>query len=247
MLKEEDKKGVHKHPQVLLDGFSKTIEDCELVELDLLGGKFTWEKSRGSADWVRERIDRAFASSSWCQLYPLSKLTVYHTIYLDHDLIRVEFFNTEHLRKKFRFRFENTWLKEKEFHEEVSNYWQRLAPVHLLPKPLELSTFMEKWGRKFFNKFREKIKKEKETLSLYEACIDESQTKKYFEEEIKLEDLFVCEEAYRKQRAKTFWLVEGDANSKFFHAFATTGKKKSVILKLKDDAGNEVTDHERYV
>lgn len=192
----------------------------------------------------RERIDRAFASSTWCQLYPLSKLTLHHTIYSDHDPIRVEFFSIEHSWKKFRFRFENTWLKEKEFHEEVSKHWQSLAPVHFLPKLLELSSFMEKWGRKFFNKFREKIKKQKEILSLYEACIDESQTKKYFEEKSKLEELLVFEEAYWKQRAKSFWLLEGDANSKFFHAFATTRKKKSAILKLKNDAGDEKIDHE---
>lgn len=43
MLKEEDKKGVHKHPQALLDGFRWTVEECELVELDLMGGKFTRE------------------------------------------------------------------------------------------------------------------------------------------------------------------------------------------------------------
>lgn len=65
MLNIKDKKGTHVHPQNLLDGFKKAVEDCNLVELDLMGGQFTWEKSRGSSDWVRERLDRAFASPSW--------------------------------------------------------------------------------------------------------------------------------------------------------------------------------------
>lgn len=47
-----------------------------MTELDLMGGSFTWEKSRGSKDWVRERLDRAFASTSWWQLFPLCKLKV---------------------------------------------------------------------------------------------------------------------------------------------------------------------------
>lgn len=37
MLCEEDKKGAHKHPRYLLDGFKNTIEECGLIELDLMG------------------------------------------------------------------------------------------------------------------------------------------------------------------------------------------------------------------
>lgn len=41
MLSETDKKGIHRHPRALLDGFKATIEECNLIELDLMGGKFT--------------------------------------------------------------------------------------------------------------------------------------------------------------------------------------------------------------
>lgn len=58
MLYEADKKGLHPHPKSLLDGFGKCIEDTDLVELDLHGGVFTWEKSRGSKDWIQEKLDR---------------------------------------------------------------------------------------------------------------------------------------------------------------------------------------------
>lgn len=42
-----DKKGKVPHPQGILSDFRKTIEDCQLAEIDLNGGRFTWEKSRG--------------------------------------------------------------------------------------------------------------------------------------------------------------------------------------------------------
>lgn len=243
MLNESDKKGLHKHPLWLLDGFKRTIDECGLIELDLMGGNFTWEKSRGTREWVRERLDRAFASASWWHLFPLCKLTKHHTIYSDHDPVKLELYSDNLTKKKFRFRFENTWLKEKSFHEEVSNYWKNLAPIHFLPKLLELSNFMGKWGREFFNKFREKIKKQKENLSLYESCADEEQTRRYFEERNKLEELLVHEEAYWKQRAKSFWLLEGDSNTKNFHAFATSRKKIISITQLKNDDGEVITDH----
>lgn len=96
MVNETDKKGLHKHPQSLLEGFRKTIEECALIELDLIEGNYTWEKNRGSKDWVRERLDRAFYTEFWWQLYPLCKLSVHHTICSDHEPIFLELCSLSH-------------------------------------------------------------------------------------------------------------------------------------------------------
>ena len=41
----------------------------------------------------------------------------------------------------------------------------------------------------------------------------------------KLNNLIAQEEAYRKQRAKVYWLKDGDINLKFFHLDALATKK----------------------
>lgn len=41
-----------------------------------------------------------------------------------------------------------------------------------------------------------------------------------------------------------FWLIDGDFNSKFFRAYATTRKKLNHVTHLKSDNGNVVTNHE---
>ncbi|XP_074327496.1 uncharacterized protein LOC141665410 [Apium graveolens] len=87
LLYNSDKQGVHPHPNALMEGFRKAVDDSELCELDLLGGLFTWEKSRGKDDWVRERLDRAFANMSWWARFPLCKLKVIVTPVSDHDPI----------------------------------------------------------------------------------------------------------------------------------------------------------------
>ncbi|XP_074356080.1 uncharacterized protein LOC141695759 [Apium graveolens] len=60
MISIADKKGNNSHPQALLDGFKQTIDVCGLIELDLMGGNFTWEKSRGTRDWDGDSNSKYF-------------------------------------------------------------------------------------------------------------------------------------------------------------------------------------------
>lgn len=113
-----------------------------------------------------------------------------------------------------------------------------------LPKLISVSSFMARWGRNFFHKFREKIKKHKETLASLVDCTDEVSVQAYMEENSRLNELLLHEEVYWKQRAKMFWLTEGDENTKFFHASATTRKKTNHVDFLINDEGIRVEGHE---
>lgn len=44
-------------------------------------------------------------------------------------------------------------------------------------------------------------------------------------------------EIYWKQRAKQFWLRDGDKNSRFFHKFASARKEHNKIQRLRDEQG----------
>lgn len=112
MLFSTDKRGLHPHPHNLLNGFRNVVEDSALLELDLFGGSFTWEKNRGMPDWVMGILDGAFATMSWWSKFPLCKLFITHTVYSNHDPIHLELMNPSFIKKQFCFQFENTWLKE---------------------------------------------------------------------------------------------------------------------------------------
>ena len=99
---------------------------------------------------------------------------------------------------------------------------------------------MARGVRKFFHKFRDKIKKMKEVLQSLVNCEDDLSVKEYFVEKNKLDRLLEQEEVYLKQRAKQFWLTEGKTNSKYFHAAASLGARyfsKCHILEAARGAG----------
>jgi hypothetical protein len=50
-------------------------------------------------------------------------------------------------------------------------------------------------------------------------------------------EILTAEEAYWRQRGRQQWLLKGDANTKFFHAFANGRKRKCVILSLTGEQG----------
>lgn len=239
-----DKQGGVPRPPNLLEGFRTTIEDCQLSEIDMFGGKFTWERSRGSDAWVREKLDRVFATLNWWGKFPLCHLKVLHTVVSDHEPLFLELVRVDIPKKTFRFRFENMWLREPSFIEDVTATWKSLPRSHLLPKLFAVSSFMARWGKSFFHKFREKLKLHKLNLSRLVDCTDEASVQEYLRERDKLNELLLQEEIYWKQRAKLHWLKEGDENTRFFHSYASTRKRINKITYLVGEDGVRVEDQE---
>lgn len=164
--------------------------------------------------------------------------------YSNHDPIVLDLLNVATPRKQFRFHFENTWSEESTFRKEVADYWLELPATHILSKLMAVSSFMARWGRNFFHKFRDKTAIHKVALQLLVDRTDSNRLKEYYEEKNKLDELTLHEEVYWKQRAKTFWLAEGDANTKFFHATALTRKRNNHIPFLVTESEEKVDTHD---
>ncbi|XP_074348972.1 uncharacterized protein LOC141688070 [Apium graveolens] len=182
--------------------------------------------------------------------HPLGLLDGFRAAVEDYSLTELELTRGEFTWEKgkgtdnwqFRFRFENVWLKEPSFYDEVSTFLSGIPTIQLLPKLLLVSSFMAKWGRNFFHKFRDKVKKQKEVIDGLINRVDEDGVRSYFIEKYRLDDLMKQEEAYWQQRAKTIWLSEGDTNSKKFHAQALMRKKVNRIDFLRNDQ-DEIIDN----
>ncbi|KAK1372151.1 Endonuclease/exonuclease/phosphatase family protein [Heracleum sosnowskyi] len=69
-----DKKGGALYPTWLIEGFNDTLNELGLMDMELVGHQFTWEKGRGTPEWQEVRLDRALSTDAWLQLFPIAKV-----------------------------------------------------------------------------------------------------------------------------------------------------------------------------
>ncbi|KAM6543427.1 hypothetical protein CsatB_007874 [Cannabis sativa] len=96
---------------------------CVIGDINNVGHPYTWEKRRGSNNWVEVRLHRALASSTWHQIFPSASLTNLDYSTSDHTPICLKPKTLNNFTPIRRFRFENSWLKEPLCVEIVRDCW----------------------------------------------------------------------------------------------------------------------------
>lgn len=239
MLDSSDKKGRVEHPNWLFNGFREVIHDCSLFDLPLVGYHYIWSRKRGPVVIVEERIDRALVTEEWLDLFPNATLNNCIASISDHSPILLCLSNNVVVSRRRNFKFENSCLYESTLRDTVQASWAGSHASCVVEKVGNCASDIERWARNIRPQFRVEAGKCKRQMEFLRGLEDEEAAVQFSEQKDKLALLLVQEEAYWKQRAKTFWLRDGDANTKYFHAIASSKKRRNVITKLRND-GNEV-------
>lgn len=85
ILYGHEKQGGKIRAQGLMDNFKETLKECELTDLGFEGDMFTWRNnSRTKEGYIRERLDRAIANSSWRNRFSEGKVINGDPYHSDH-------------------------------------------------------------------------------------------------------------------------------------------------------------------
>ncbi|OMP02012.1 reverse transcriptase [Corchorus capsularis] len=132
-------------------------------------------------------------------------------------------------------------LSHEEFEVAIKKAWPD-GDVDIVKKIKACGTVLEDCNQTTFGNLQANIaKKKKEFGSLYvmgasgnHVDLDNCNRE--------LNKLLHQEELLWRQRSKKHWLKEGDKNTRFFHAVASSRKQKKQILSIEDETGNTYTE-----
>uniref|UniRef100_A0A803QEK6 Reverse transcriptase domain-containing protein n=1 Tax=Cannabis sativa TaxID=3483 RepID=A0A803QEK6_CANSA len=237
VLSQEDKRGGNNYPDWLLRGFQQAVNDCELQDLELIGHPFTWEKGRGTDQWIEVRLDRALCTKNWLDLFPLAKLYNLELSTSDHCPIFLDLVDNILLVMKKKFRFENCWLREPLCHQVIKECWNFSSEFDIQEKIKYCGEFLLVWGEAYSGDFKKRLKECKAEINLWKHGRDSISTNNFRTAKSKFKEILTQREVFWRQRSKQLWLQAGDNNSKFFHASASARRRSNSITKLQDSNG----------
>ena len=145
-----------------------------------------------------------------------------------------------HIRK---FRFENLWLKEIECAEIISRSWESNIQRGIIVKIVDCGRDLMHWGLHLVNDFRGRIAANHTRIKFLKSRRDRAGLEEFLIACAYYATTLKQQEIYWQQRAKQFWLKDGDSNTKSFHAYASKRRQKNKIIKLQGPDGEW---HYRY-
>ena len=90
---QAEKEGGALRPVQQMAQFNASINYCGLMEVGFVGSKFTWLYQRRDSTQIRERLDKALASTDWHSLFPTTKLHHKSSSASDHNPLLLHLFS----------------------------------------------------------------------------------------------------------------------------------------------------------
>jgi hypothetical protein len=120
LLRGANEKNKALKPSRWNDMFNYIINTCEMREIDMSGGQFTWSNNQTVP--TLEKLDRFLVSWEWELLFPLTTVHKLSREISDHNPIILDTMEGREKQSK-EFRFDKRWLKDESFLPKVVRVW----------------------------------------------------------------------------------------------------------------------------
>ncbi|GAU42390.1 hypothetical protein TSUD_296880 [Trifolium subterraneum] len=214
--------------------FSLFIEAMEVIDIPVLGKKFTWFNSNGS---TMRRLYRFLLSEGFIHKGGISNQWISDHDISDHCPIWLEcsILNWGHKPVKFN----NCWVDHPEFLDLVKNIFAQsnvrgTKTFVISEKMKRLKEALKKWNRDVFGFKDLCIDKTVRELNEVEdliangdvdpADLNSKELVRKFWEQIH------SKESLLRQKSRTKWIQEGDSNSRFFHSSIKGRRRRNQIV-----------------
>lgn len=232
VMKPEERKGGNRLYAGMED-FQAWQQEMGLVELPLLGRKYTWYRNSSAS-----RIDRVFIDVEWLEIVSDLKLWGLERSLSDHCPLLVGSEYVDWGPKPFRVL--DVWFSNPTFKKLVENEWKVLGNIPVYEKLKKLKAPIKKWNNEKFGYIDGKISEiEAEVKKLDLVC----DVRNLNEVELARKQALVAQlwiwlkkkESYWYQLSRVKAVTLKDKNTKYFHLTASFRKSRKYIKEITCD------------
>ncbi|CAJ2632329.1 unnamed protein product [Trifolium pratense] len=220
--------------------FNRFIEDNTLIDLPLIGRKFTWFKGDGRS---MSRLDRFLLSEEWCLNWPNCKQMAKLRGLSDHCPLVLSADEEDWGPRPSRML--KCWKDIPGYNLFVRDKWNSLQVDgwggYVLKEKLKMiKVALKEWHKTHAQNLPSRI----DNLKIRLASLDE----KGEEDDISEEDLVELhgvshdihslsrlQASISWQQSRSLWLKEGDANSKYFHSVLASRRRRNALSVIQVD------------
>lgn len=232
-----------------MEDLNVCIDNMMLLELPTAGKQFTWTNSSHGTARIATRLDRALCNDAWLELYPGASCFVGDRELSDHNALVLRVDAALQPRRSL-FKFVNAWTWHTGFLDVVRDAWashHEGTPMYRLVSKLDVVRVrLREWSRSEFGDVSRRVSRAREGLeqARLEAIANPDQADVQAQVRACEDDLamrLAVEESVARQGSRIKWLLEGDSNTRFFHATIRARRARNTIRRI-DDAGVVLED-----
>lgn len=250
MIRYAHEKNKHNFRLSEAEAFNDCIDAMCLIELPLLDRSFTWSNKRTHP--TLERLDRVFINLDWDEKLPGTILSSLTRSTSDHVLLKIDIVTS--IPKSKLFRFENHWIRSARFREEVHTAWTYCRvgnsdPSAVMAAKLKATrASLRAWVRARPNLWQQETDC-RIVINILD-CVEENRTLSPIEQNLRTLIVSILSRTTHakfllwKQRSKVRAALEGDENTRYFHACANQRHRRNKIQVIEHD-GCELHNHEQ--
>ena len=215
--------------------FSEFISEQGLLDLPLVGGRFTWSSNQENPSM--SRLDRFLVSPEWDDQFSTAVQSLLPRTLSDHFPILLDCGRNR--GGKYPFKFENMWLRAEGFVDRVKHWWESYCfdgfPSHVLSQKLmALKADLKQWNKEVFGDVgvrKGELMREIQHLDTLEESRSLTLAERNYREDRRgeLHKVMGLDEISWCQKSRVLWLKEGDRNTKFFHRMANSHRRNNFI------------------
>ncbi|WVZ53557.1 LOW QUALITY PROTEIN: hypothetical protein U9M48_004480 [Paspalum notatum var. saurae] len=232
--------------------FNAVIDAYNLRELDLSGRQFTWANNLPNQTF--EKLDRVLVTTEWETKYPKATVQALTREISDPTPLFLNSGDGDIIPLHSDFKFKLGWLLHEGFFGMVKEVW---ISTDIGSNPMDrwqakirrLRQHLRGWAKNIRGAYKKEKKLLLDKLDELDKKLEHTQLD-YNELNLKhtlherVSQLLREEEIKWYQRAKVKNLLEGDANTKFFHLVANGKHRKVRIFSLDQEDGTITGDVE---